>query len=75
MAKETKKNKKEKNVKNDKKPFMKDFKSELKKVIWPTPKQLANSTSTVIVIVFPSFTLEDDLGLTDKTTSSSDSSS
>ncbi|MBR3152882.1 MAG: preprotein translocase subunit SecE [Clostridia bacterium] len=48
MAKET--NKKNK-VKSDKKPFLKDFKSELKKVIWPTPKQLFNSTSTVIIIV------------------------
>ncbi|MBR3133767.1 MAG: preprotein translocase subunit SecE [Clostridia bacterium] len=48
MAKETNKKNKEK---SDKKPFFKDFKSELKKVIWPTPKQLFNSTSTVIIIV------------------------
>lgn len=48
MAKDTKKVEKKK---NDKKPFLKDFKSELKKVIWPTPKQLFNSTSTVIIIV------------------------
>ena len=29
----------------------KDFKAELKKVIWPTPKQLANNTFAVIVVV------------------------
>ncbi len=42
------KNKKE--TKN-KKSFFKDFKAELKKVIWPTPKQLVNSTIAVVVIV------------------------
>ena len=42
------KNKKE--TKN-KKSFFKDFKAELKKVIWPTPKQLINSTIAVVVIV------------------------
>jgi len=47
MAKEAKNNK---NVKN-KKHFWKDFKAELKKVIWPSPKQLANKTTAVIVIV------------------------
>ena len=31
--------------------FMKDFKAELKKVTWPTPKQLVNNTLAVIVIV------------------------
>ena len=41
---------KEKQPKN-KKSFFKDFKAELKKVIWPTPKQLANSTTAVITIV------------------------
>ena len=54
MAKEVNKEKKtEKKVKNekDKKSFAKDFKAELKKVIWPTPKQLANSTTAVITIV------------------------
>ena len=35
----------------NKKHFFKDFKAELKKVIWPTPKQLINSTIAVIVIV------------------------
>lgn len=48
MAKDTKKSNKD--VKN-KKHFFKDFKAELKKVIWPTPKQLANKTLAVIVIV------------------------
>ncbi|MBQ2917023.1 MAG: preprotein translocase subunit SecE [Clostridia bacterium] len=47
MAKETKSNK---DVKN-KKHFWKDFKAELKKVIWPSPKQLSNKTFAVIVIV------------------------
>lgn len=31
--------------------FFKDFKAELKKVIWPTPKQLLNNTMIVISIV------------------------
>lgn len=35
----------------EKKHFMKDFKAELKKVIWPTPKQLLNNTVAVIVVV------------------------
>ena len=47
MAKDAKKNK---DVKN-KKHFFKDFKAELKKVIWPTPKQLVNKTVAVITIV------------------------
>ena len=40
--------------KNDnkvKKNFLKDFKAELKRVIWPTPKQLFNNTVAVITIV------------------------
>ncbi len=41
---------KEKEIKN-KKSFFKDFKAELKKVIWPTPKQLVNNTAAVVVIV------------------------
>ena len=43
-----------KESKNDnkvKKHFFKDFKAELKKVIWPTPKQLVNNTSAVVSIV------------------------
>ena len=47
MAKEAKSNK---DVKN-KKHFWKDFKAELKKVTWPTPKDLVNKTIAVIVIV------------------------
>ena len=52
MAKKESKaiNKKEKNNK-DKKSFFKSFKGELKKVSWPTPKQLVNNTVAVIVIV------------------------
>ncbi len=41
---------KEKN-KKDNRHFFKDFKAELKKVIWPTPKQVLNSTTAVVVIV------------------------
>ena len=43
-----------KESKNDnkvKKHFLKDFKAELKKVIWPTPKQLVNNTVAVVTIV------------------------
>ena len=39
-----------KDVKN-KRSFFKDFIAELKKVIWPTPKQLVNNTIAVVVIV------------------------
>ena len=35
----------------EKKHFMKDFKAELKRVIWPTAKQLLNNTVAVITIV------------------------
>ena len=37
--------------KKENKHFFKDFKAELKRVIWPTPKQLVNNTVAVIVIV------------------------
>ena len=50
MAKKEVKSTKKENSKN-KKSFFKDFKAELKKVIWPTPKQLFNSTVAVITIV------------------------
>ena len=41
--------KKEKDVnKKQKGHFFKDMKAELKKVIWPTPKQTANNTLAVI---------------------------
>lgn len=46
MAKESTK----KDNKN-KRHFFKDFKAELKKVIWPTPKQLVKNTIAVIFIV------------------------
>ena len=35
----------------NKKHFFKDFKAELKKVIWPTPKQIVNNTIAVVTIV------------------------
>ena len=43
-------NTKKGNSKN-KKSFFKDFKAELKKVSWPTPKQLLNNTIAVVTIV------------------------
>ena len=43
--------KEEKTVKDNKKSFIKGFKAELKKVVWPTPKQLVNNTTAVITIV------------------------
>lgn len=45
MPKEVKKESKEK------KHFWKDFRAELKRVIWPTPKQLVNSTVAVVTVV------------------------
>ena len=42
--------KQEKN-KKEKKGFFKEFKAELKKVNWPTSKQLVNNTVAVITIV------------------------
>lgn len=50
MAKKEGKTSNKENTKN-KKSFWKSFKAELKKVTWPTPKQLANNTSAVIAIV------------------------
>ena len=41
-----------KEVKKDnqaKNSYFKDMKAELKKVIWPTPKQLVSNTAAVIV--------------------------
>ena len=43
--------KNDKKEKKENKHFFKDFKAELKRVIWPTPKQLVNNTIAVIVIV------------------------
>ena len=54
MAKKDKKvtNKENNNKDNkNKKSFFKGLKAELKKVIWPTPKQLVNNTVAVITIV------------------------
>ena len=54
MAKKEKKvTSKENNNKDNKnkKSFFKGLKAELKKVIWPTPKQLVNNTVAVITIV------------------------
>ena len=44
-------NKKSKKEEKNKRHFFKDFKAELKRDVWPTPKQLFNSTIAVIVIV------------------------
>ncbi len=51
MPKDTNKNSKNQKEKKEKKHFFKDFKAELKKVIWPTPKQLLNNTVAVVTIV------------------------
>ena len=40
-----------KTEKKEKKNFFKEFKAELKRVSWPTMKQLVNNTSAVIAIV------------------------
>lgn len=47
---------KEKNLKSEKnntnkRSFKKDFKAELKKVVWPTSKQMVNNVTAVITIV------------------------
>ena len=49
MAKKEANNQKEKS--KNKRSFFKDFKAELKKVNWPTPKQLVNNTTAVVTIV------------------------
>ena len=48
MAKNDGNTKKENKLK---KSFIKEFRAELKKVIWPTPKQLVNNTIAVVTIV------------------------
>jgi len=40
-----------KKIKKENKNGLKNLKLELKKVVWPTPKQLANNTIAVITIV------------------------
>ena len=45
---------KEKNLKNEKtktRSFGKDFRAELKKVVWPTSKQMVNNVVAVLTIV------------------------
>ena len=53
MPKDTnkKQNANKKQEDKNKRHFMKDFKAELKRVIWPTPKQLLNNTIAVITVV------------------------
>ena len=51
MSKETKNKEKKEKQNKEKTHFLKDVKAELKKVIWPTPKQLFNNTVAVIAIV------------------------
>ena len=53
MAKKEKKVTNKENIKENKnkKSFFKGLRAELKKVIWPTPKQLVNNTIAVITIV------------------------
>ena len=46
MAKDAKSNKEVKN----KKHFFKDFKAELKKVIWPDKKSLTRQTAAVVAV-------------------------
>lgn len=50
MAKEVKKSNNKKDNK-EKKTFLKEFKAELKRVSWPTTKQLINNTIAVLAIV------------------------
>lgn len=52
MAKEKKKKVNVKKEDKNKKHFWKDYKAELKKVNWQSPKELFNSTVAVLVIVF-----------------------
>lgn len=43
--------KKEKKETKQKSSYFKEMKAELKKVVWPTPKELANNTAAVIAFV------------------------
>ena len=43
--------KKEKKETKQKSSYFKEMKAELKKVVWPTPKELANNTVAVIAFV------------------------
>ena len=51
MAKEVNKASKSNKEKKENKNFFKEFKAELKRVSWPTFKQLVNNTSAVLAIV------------------------
>lgn len=51
MPKEAKNNNKKVKTSKEKRNFFKDTKAELKKVIWPTSKQLVNNTLAVIAVV------------------------
>ena len=51
MAKKETKNTKPVKEKKEKKNFFKNLRAELKKVIWPTPKQVFNNTVAVLFIV------------------------
>ena len=51
MPKDAKNKEKKVKEKKENKHFFKDVKAELKKVIWPTKKQLINNTVAVIAIV------------------------
>ena len=58
-----------KNNKNNK-TFFKDFKAELKKVVWPTPKQLANNTVLDLAFdVLNKYGINKIKGIVDNTTS------
>ena len=48
MAKKVNNEKKAVKEKKQNKHFLKDTKAELKKVVWPTPKQLVNNTAAVV---------------------------
>ena len=48
---DVKKQESKKQDKKNKRHFMKDVKAELKREIWPTPKQLLNNTVAVITVV------------------------
>lgn len=43
--------KKDNKSNKENKHFFKDFKAEIKKVIWPTPKQLFNNTVAIVTMV------------------------
>ena len=43
--------KKESKSNKENKHFFKDFKAEIKKVIWPSPKQLVNNTVAIVAMV------------------------